>query len=510
LTKSGLLYIINTMKVVILLLSIIGQIRDSTVQVQYYGYSYRTDEWWVSEETYFYVYLTDDDPLSYPIMVGYDDDWIDEWGRGYIQFDLSFIPSGATIQSAGLRLYVAYDGQWSDEWDGSWSSLLLYSMEQNLADWYPYSGGESSTLFNDAYDGYLFVDNPFYVEMDPQYNVYYPSDSTFLPLNQAFVDYLNSRLAQGITWVGLGIVKYDEEGSDAGVNFFGEKTYLYVSYRMPNQPVLYDPRVVPDTGEVGSLFSFLVRYYDNYNYPPYAIDAVVLKPDSVEDTFSLSLLQGQAYDGVYGVRVPLSNEGQYYVYFYAVNSQGVYCRVPESGYLTGPYVMIDTIYLYNPAVSADTGTNSTPFTFHIEYYSRFTSCDSVKLFYFLYEPFDSTKQDTLEVMMDLVSGSGLQGTYEKTLSLSIGHYKHFYIAYNYKGAFKYPETDALDGPVVLQSGVGETVTQGGDFEVFDVVGRFVGRVSSPSDLKALNLPSGVYFLRQKGFKSKVKKVIYWR
>ncbi|MDI6850500.1 MAG: hypothetical protein QMD82_00985 [bacterium] len=498
------------MDALILLMLILGQIRDSTVQVQYYGYSYRTDEWWVSEEIYFYVYLKDDDPLSYPIMVGYDEDWVKEWGRGYAQFDLSFIPPGATIQSAGIRFYVAYDGQWEDEWDGSWSYLLLRSMEQNLADWYPNSGGESSTLFNDAYDGYLFVDDSFYVQMDPQYNVYYPSDSTFLPLNQTFIDYLNSRLAQGITWIGVGIMKDDEEGSDAGVNFFGEKTYLYVSYLMPNQLVLYDPTVAPDTGEVGSLFSFLIHYYDNYSYAPYYIDAVVLKPDGVEDTFSLSLLQGQAYDGVYGVRVPLNDEGQYYVYFYAINSQDVYCRIPENGFLTGPFVMRDTIYLYNPFVSADTGTNSTPFTFHIDYYSRFTSCDSVKLFYFLYEPFDSTKQDTFEVLMDLVSGSGLQGTYEKTGSLGIGHYKHFYVAYNYKGEFRYPEVDALDGPVVLQSGIGEAVAQIGYFEVFDVVGRLVGRVKSPSDLKSLKLPSGVYFLRQKDVKSKVKKVIYWR
>jgi len=495
---------------VLIFLSLLGQIRDSTVQVQYYGYSYRKNNWYGGRTTNFYVYIRNDDPLSYPIKVGFDEDGLDEWARGYVQFDLSFIPDGATIQSAGIRFYVAYDGQWSDEWDGSWSYLWLFSMENNLADWYPYSGGESSALFNDAYNGYLFVDNPFYVQMHPQYNLYYPSDSTFLPLNQTFVDYLNSRLSQGIKWVGLGIVKYNEEGSDAGVNFFGEKTYLYVSYRMPNQPVLYDPRIYPDTGELGSQFSFLIRYYDNYSYPPYEANLVLLRPDGIEDTLGLSLLQGQAYDGIYGLRYPLYIEGQYNVYFYFVNSQGVYCRYPSSGYTTGPYVMRDTIYLYNPTISADTGTTSVPFTFHIDYYSRFTDCDSVKLFYFLYEPFDTVKQDTVGVLMDLVAGNTLQGSYEKVLSLGVGHYKHYYVAYTYKGEFRYPDVDALDGPIVLQSGVGESIAQLGNYEVFDVTGRFVGRINSPSELKVLRLPSGIYFLRQKGANSKVKKVIYWR
>ena len=52
------------MRSLLVFLSLIGQIRDSTVQVQYYGYSYRTNNWYGGSTTNFYVYIRDDDPSN--------------------------------------------------------------------------------------------------------------------------------------------------------------------------------------------------------------------------------------------------------------------------------------------------------------------------------------------------------------------------------------------------------------------------------------------------------------
>jgi len=479
----------------ILVWLVLGQIRDTTVQCTYYGYSYKQNEWYGGSTTNFYVFQTDADPLSYPIMVGYDEDWLDEWARGYVQFYLGGIPQGATIQSAGIRFYVGYIGQWNDEWDGHWAYLQLFSMENNLADWYPYSGGESSTLFNDAANGYLFVDNPFYVQMDPQYNVYYPSDSTFLPLNGTFINYLQNRINSGIDWVGIGIYKYDEEGSDAGVNFFGERTYLYVSYLMPNQPVLYDYRFYPDTGAVDSVFTFLVHFYDNYQYNPQYVELWLMRPDSIYDVFNLYLLSGYPYDGIYGARVQLSFPGQYGVQIRARSGAGIDLVYPQDGYLPGPYVIPDTLYLYGNYLTADTSNNQSFVGFGISYHSRFTRCDSVFLNIYLAESFDSQTVNYYDrIRMNLVSGDSLNGTYEAFLTLPVGHYRHYFEAYGGSHHLWYPSRGDIDGPVILYSSVKDAVDETFSYWVYDATGRLVGKVKDRKEFEKLSLRSGVYYL----------------
>ncbi len=482
------------MSLVLFLLLLCGQLRDTTVQCSFYGYSYRTNNWYGGSTTNFYVFASDGDPLSYPIMVGYDEDWLDEWARGYVQFNVGFIPPGSIVQNAGVRFYVGFIGQWSDEWDGHACYVDLYGMENNLADWYPYSGYESSTLFYDAADGTIFTETPFYVSMDPQYNVYYPSDSTFLPLNSSFRSYLQGRVNQGINWVGLGIAKYNEEGSDAGVNFFGERTYLYVSFMLPNQPVLYDYQFYPEEGPPGSSFTFLVRYYDNYNNPPQYINLVIKRPDDIHDVYSLYLLQGESYDGLYGARIPIYPEGSYEVYFEGVNFNNVPIRYPSEGYLPGPQVIRDTIYLYNNFCNRDTISADSLIHFEVSYYSRFTSCDSVILVLYPLNDFGTGLTDTMRFSMDLLEGTALNGRYGVSVHLPPGAYVHYFKAYAGWSSLRFPADGYFSGPVILFAGVAENVSIKRNYAVYDVTGRFIKAISSENELKSLNLRSGVYFL----------------
>lgn len=477
-------------------LMLLAQIIDTTVRCSYYGYSYRVNNWYGGSTTRYYIYQPDPGPYSYPIMVGYDEDWLDEWARGYLQFPIDFIPQGATIINAGLRLYVAYVGQWSDEWDWHAANLWIFSMENNLADWYPGSGSQSSTLFNDAYDGYLFVDSPFYVEMHPQFNVYYPSDTSFLPMNSTFIGFLQDRINNGIPWVGLGIVKYDEEGYDGGVNFFGEESYLYVSYLMPNQPVFYDYTFYPDSGDIGTYFTFMVHFYDNHQYVPEYIQLYLKRPDNVIDVYNLYLVSGYPYDGIYAARFPITFPGTYGVSFFARTGGGLNIVYPQQGFLPGPKVIVDSTYLYYEYVENDTSNVGTPVVFGIKYKTTFYPCDSLFVNLIRIEPYDTTNVNQFRFPMTLVWGTPYNGTYEVSVNLPAGRYVRYYEGFGGTKTVRFPESgESLDGPCVLWSSVGENLHAGIiKYKVFDALGRFVGHVENEKNLKSLSLTKGVYYL----------------
>jgi len=318
--------------------------QDTIIRCAIYGYSYDTN--WDGYESFVYSYFSDDDPLSYPMKVGIDRDGWDEWSRGHVQFDVSGIPDSVTILSAGIQFLLAYDGQWEDEWDwrGTWIELLDMSTDQTP--WTPSNGDYNDyTLYDDAGTGHVYAES-LYMEMDPVYNTPYPSESTFIMLDSAGIANLQNALQQD--WFGIGIHRIGEEGDggnnpdvDEGVNFFGEETYLYVSYLPPDNPTLSNPVFSPDTDTAGSYFTFTIDYNDPWGYSPDTIQCIL------NDTIiiNLDLLSGFSYDGTYGKKIRLNHPGIYNHYYYTRNTFGTTVYYPSDAPLNkinGPYVTYPT------------------------------------------------------------------------------------------------------------------------------------------------------------------------
>ena len=304
----------------------------------YYGYSYDIN--WDGHDAYLYSYISDfDTSTSYPIMIGTDYDGYNEWGRGHVQYDLSSIPSDATILSVGMEFYVGYVGQWDDEWDSHHSARVkIYSMWRNQADYSPHNGDVYTyDLFDDADDGTLFGTTGAIV-MDSQFDEYYPSDTSWFDLGPACVDTVQSRIASGINWIGFGFTHYDpNEDLDEGVDLFGKLTKLHIVYQPADAPILINPSVLPDSGDTNTFFKYSIDYIDSTGYEPDT--ALVIIDDSLD--FPLILTSGSATNGTYSVKSTLRDTGLHDYYFRFVNSYGnivVYPTNAPGVTLSGPYV----------------------------------------------------------------------------------------------------------------------------------------------------------------------------
>jgi len=307
--------------------------RDTVIRCKIYGYSYDVN--WDGHESFIHLYYSDTDSYSYPMMVGTDEDYQNEWSRGHVQFDLSGIPDSAIILSAGLRFYLAYIGQWEDKWDSHSTYVELRDMTHNLEDWIPYSGNDDYTLFYDAADGNYYTDNPLFMSMDPQFNIWYPSDSQFIELNSTAVQDIQNALYRD--WFTIGI-NYTVE-NDEGVNFFGEETYLYISYLPPDTPYLSQPYLDPAQDTVGAYFTFAINYLDDWGYEPDTILCII------DDTIQLPLylLQGSNSDGQYGAKIQLFQTGMHRHYFYVKNTNGKRAYYPPGApgdQISGPEVTL--------------------------------------------------------------------------------------------------------------------------------------------------------------------------
>lgn len=315
--------------------------QDTVLQCSIYGYSYDINN--DGYESFIYSYFSNYNPnLSYPIMVGIDQDWSDEWSRGHLQWDISCIPDSNTVLSVGVRFLVAYQGQWADEWDNNGTWIELRDMLNNQQSWTPSNGDyESYTLYNDAGNGNKYADS-LYIYMDPTYNIYYPSETTFLILSSSAVADLQSSLTKD--WFGIGIHRIGENGDggsnpdvDEGVNFFGSASYIYISSLPPDNIILSEPDVFPDTGSSGSEFSFTIHYYDAWGYEPCSV--VCFVNDTLR--FKLNLLSGYPYDGIYGKKVRIDEPGLHRHYFYTVNTNETVKYFPDNApleQLSGPFV----------------------------------------------------------------------------------------------------------------------------------------------------------------------------
>uniref|UniRef100_A0A7C4U7I2 Uncharacterized protein n=1 Tax=candidate division WOR-3 bacterium TaxID=2052148 RepID=A0A7C4U7I2_UNCW3 len=315
---------------------------DFVLQCSIYGYSYDVNN--DGDPSWIYSYYSNYNPnTSYPIMVGIDKDWSDEWSRGHIQWDISSIPDTNTIISVGIRLLVAYRSQWDDEWDNNGTWIEIRDMIQDQGYWTPSNGDYADyTLYNDAGNGNKYADSLF-ISMDPTYNVYYPSDTTFLLLNNLAVQDLQNALSRD--WFGIGLHRIGEGGDggsnpdvDEGVNFFGSASYLYVSTLPPDNIILSSPDVYPDTGYVNSEFSFTIHYYDGWGYEPCSVMCVI--DDTIK--LKLTLLSGYAYDGVYGKKITLLGEGLHRYYFWTINTNETVKYYPENApaeQIEGPFLL---------------------------------------------------------------------------------------------------------------------------------------------------------------------------
>lgn len=488
-------------------------VRTIVLPCSHYGYTYKANTWYGGTDYTCYVYATDPDPLSYPIMVGYDEDWLDEWCRGYVQWDISSIPPGSVILTAGIRLYLAYDGQWSDEWDDPWTYIHFFSMENDIRGWL--GSSSSTTLWNDAYNGYLMADGgPFYAIMDPQYNTWWPSDSGWLMLNQDAINILQSAVNSGRGWFGISIVQNPNEYNDGGVNFFGEESYLYVAYLPPNQPVLFDPVYYPERDTAGGYFTFLIRYFDEWEYPPQVIYLTLVYPDGTLNDYNLYLLQGDYSDGIYGTRLNLYQLGTYQLAFYAINTNGVSVRLPEEGFISGPTVVVDTMELYNPQAElvepGDTIYNVDDLIrVSINYRASFTPCDSILAIIKMISPWRKESDSTL-LRLNLNSGDSLHGYWagEYVLQES-GRMGIYFLSFMGNRRLRYP----YDGSYILfdvyYASVRESVAHTPIWEVYDVTGRKVAEVETLKAMRNSNfLKSGVYFLKQKGSKRVTKYIVF--
>ncbi len=487
--------------------------RTVVLQCSHYGYTYKANTWYGGTDYTCYVYATDPDPLSYPIMMGYDEDWLDEWSRGYVQWDISPIPPGSVILTAGIRLYLAYDGQWSDEWDDPWTYIHFFSMENDIRGWLGSSNSE--TLWNDAYDGYLMVDDgPFYAQMDPQYNTWWPSDSGWLVLNQNAINILQSAVNSGRDWFGISIVQYSNEYNDGGVNFFGEQSYLYIAYLPPNQPVLYDPDYYPERDTVGGYFTFLIHYFDEWEYPPQVIYLTLVYPDGTKTNYDLYLLQGNYSDGIYGTRLNLYQLGTYQLAFYAINTNGVSASFPEEGFILGPTVVADTMELYNPQVElvepGDTIYNVDDLIrISINYRANFTLCDSILAIIKMLDPYNKENDSTLH-RLNLISGDSLYGCWAGEYVLhECGQVGIYFLSFMGNRRLRYPN----DGSYILFDVFNASVREGSSkntlWEVYDVIGRKVADVETLSAMKNMKfLKSGIYFLKQKGSNRVIKHIVF--
>ena len=310
---------------------------EKVILPSYYGYSYDIN--WDGHDAYLYSYISDfDTSTSYPIKIGTDYTNANEWGRGHVQFDLSSIPSNATILSVGLEMYVGYVGQWSDEWDSHHARVLIYSMWRNQANYSPHDGDVYTyDLFNDAGDGTLYGTTG-YITMDNQFDEYFPSDTSWFDLGPACVDSVQNRIASGIEWFGLGFTHYDpNEDLDEGVDLFGKLTKLHIVYQPADGPLLQNPSISPDSGNANTIFKFSVDYIDSTGYEPDT--ALVIIDDSIK--IPLTLTAGSATNGSYSVKTTVSDTGLHSYYFRFTDTQGNVALYPAdapNATLSGPYV----------------------------------------------------------------------------------------------------------------------------------------------------------------------------
>ncbi|HTY08476.1 MAG TPA: T9SS type A sorting domain-containing protein [Candidatus Edwardsbacteria bacterium] len=312
-------------------------VHDTALCCRYYGYSYSTNDFWGTPQTpllYTYQNLTVPPAASYPVKIGFDDDWYNEHSRGHLQFDLGALPDSVTALAAGLRLTTAYDTQWPHEWD-SWTDVpvVLRGMWRDQAAYTPHDGDASSwDLYDDAGDGSGYGTHD--LTMDGTYNVEWPAADSFYDLGAQAVSDLNASWTAGRFGIGLAL---PDESADRGINLWGAGAYLHVTYKHArSHPRLSSPSVAPAAGEAGiTMFSYTVDYADSFGYPA---DSAWVTIDGAR-TLALSPT-GDPTDCRFIGKTVLAAPGAHTYAFRFHNTFGRTAELPASGSFGGPTVSL--------------------------------------------------------------------------------------------------------------------------------------------------------------------------
>ncbi len=181
-----------------------------------------------------YLYIWPSNDPSHYVGIGWEDGDglfnVQDWYRGFAQWDISSIPDYASITSVGLMFFLAGwipDPFGDDDWTYHRILLDIYQMSKKPSNYY--GNTYSNALHNDARNGVKYYHASSYLSAyDPGWK---PSASTYYPLVGAEA-HLESQLAND--WFAVGLTDYFEEIYDEGVCLEGRHEWLKVVWKLPD------------------------------------------------------------------------------------------------------------------------------------------------------------------------------------------------------------------------------------------------------------------------------------
>ncbi|HUT03467.1 MAG TPA: PQQ-binding-like beta-propeller repeat protein [bacterium] len=197
-------------------------------------------------------------------------------------------------------------------------------------------------------------------------------------------------------------------------------------------PELANGYVTPGNGGGETEFTYRVNYYDEDGDDP--LYPYVYIDDSPHE---MTLESGSSASGIYSYATTLSG-GSHTYYFEFEDTPGGKDREPESGSYDGPSVNIDP-ELSNGDVNPDHGNGETEFEFSVHYYDdEGESPNSIQVVI-----------DDAAVDLSFSSGDPADGTYSTLSTLSSGSHEFYFTTEDpLGGTARYPESGAIDGPIV--------------------------------------------------------------
>ena len=125
-------------------------------------------------------------------------------------------------------------------------------------------------------------------------------------------------------------------------------------------PYLEDGEVTPSVGKKGTLFTYLVKYFDPDGAKPTIKQVQVVRPGGIQVNFSMTYFGGSYTEGaIYYCNVVLRELGKFKFRFYFENEEGEIVCLPENEneYFIGPTV-ITKIEHYAVIVCGGTGDDA--------------------------------------------------------------------------------------------------------------------------------------------------------
>ncbi|HUT04375.1 MAG TPA: FG-GAP-like repeat-containing protein [bacterium] len=223
-------------------------------------------------------------------------------------------------------------------------------------------------------------------------------------------------------------------------------------------PTLKNGSVNPPIGDTDDVFSFYVDYVDeDYDRPDRADAVIVDESETRVATLPMQVLSTYSYNGTYQAATSLG-QGSYYYYFDFEDAFGASCRLPETGYYSGPEVQRHNTapMLASPMLSPPTGDAETTFWFSVYYWDLDEDAASTAKVV--------VKSSTSEYSWDMVlqDGTADDGTFSYCASLPAGTYSYYFDFVDERGAsVKLPPVGYFIGPVVTGESSPSILSYGG-------------------------------------------------